>query len=54
MKISENYMITEIAGETAAIPVGQKIVDMSGALKLNEAASFILALEFSFSFAALC
>ena len=43
MRISEDFMNTEIAGETAALPVGQKIVDMSGALKLNESASCILA-----------
>ena len=43
MRVSENYMITDINGETAAIPVGQKVVDMGGALKLNEAAACILA-----------
>jgi len=43
MKISEDYMIADINGETAAIPVGQKVIDMGGALKLNEAASCILA-----------
>lgn len=42
MKISEDYMITDINGETAAIPVGQKVVDINGALKLNEAAACIL------------
>ena len=43
MKISEDYMITDINGETAAIPVGQKVVDINGALKLNEAAACIMA-----------
>ena len=43
MKISEDYMITDINGETAAIPVGQKVVDINGALKLNEAGACILA-----------
>ena len=42
MKISENYMITEISGETAAIPVGQNVADFSSVLKLNEAARLIL------------
>ena len=43
MRISEDFMITEISGETAAIPVGQKVVDFNGAMRLNEAASCILA-----------
>ena len=42
MRVSDEYIITDINGETAAIPVGQKVVDMSGAFKLNEAASCIL------------
>lgn len=43
MRVSDDYMIADISGETAAIPVGQKVVDMSGALKLNEAASLIIS-----------
>ena len=43
MRISEDYMIADIGGETAAIPVGQKVVEICGALKLNETAACILA-----------
>ena len=43
MRISDDFMITDIDGETAAIPVGQKVIDFNGAMKLNEAASSILA-----------
>ena len=43
MRISDDFMITDISGETAVIPVGQKVIDFNGAMKLNETASSILA-----------
>lgn len=41
MKISDSYTISEIAGNTVAIPVGQNVVDMSSAIQLNASAAFI-------------
>lgn len=41
MKIANNYMLKEIAGNYVAIPVGQNVVDYKGMLHLNETGAFI-------------
>ena len=41
MRISDNFMVTDIGGETAVIPVGQEVIDFKGAMKLNEVAASI-------------
>ena len=41
MKLSDNYMLSEIGDKTAAIPVGQNIADMSKIITLNPTGAFI-------------
>lgn len=41
MKIIDNYMLKEIAGNYIVIPVGQNIIDYKSMLHLNETGAFI-------------
>ena len=41
MKLAENYMLREIAGNYVVIPVGQNVVDYKGMLHLNSTGAFI-------------
>lgn len=41
MKLAENYMLKEIAGNYVVIPVGQNVVDYKGMLHLNPTGAFI-------------
>lgn len=41
MKLAENYMLKEIAGNYVLIPVGQNVVDYKGMLHLNSTGAFI-------------
>lgn len=36
MKISKNWMLTELAGGYVAVPVGENIKNFNGIIKLNE------------------
>lgn len=42
MRISEGYMVREIAGNCVAIPVGQNVIDYKQMLQLNEVGAYIL------------
>ena len=41
MKLSDNYMLSEIGDKTAAIPIGQNVADMSKIITLNPTGAFI-------------
>lgn len=41
MKVKENYMLREIAGNFVVIPVGQNIADYKNMLHLNETGVFL-------------
>lgn len=41
MKLKENYMLREIAGNFVVIPVGQNVVDYKNMLHLNETGVFL-------------
>lgn len=41
MKIKENYMLREIAGNFVVIPVGQNVADYKNMLHLNETGVFL-------------
>lgn len=41
MKLKENYMLREIAGNFVVIPVGQNVVDYKNMLHLNETSVFL-------------
>ena len=41
MKISENFLIREVAGNTVVVPVGEATDRFNGMIKLNETAVFI-------------
>lgn len=41
MKIAENYLLKEIAGNYVVIPTGQNIIDYKRMLHLNETGAFI-------------
>lgn len=42
MKIVDNLVLTEIAGQYAIIPVGQSIIDNEKILKINQTGVFII------------
>ena len=44
MKVKENYMLREIAGNFVVIPVGQNIADYKNMLHLNETGVFLFNL----------
>ena len=41
MRIKEGFIKTEIADKTVVIPVGDKTVDFSGIISLNETGAFL-------------
>lgn len=41
MKVKENYMLREIAGNFVVIPVGQNVADYKNMLHLNETGVFL-------------
>lgn len=41
MKVKENYMLREIAGNFVVIPVGQNVADYKNMLHLNETSVFL-------------
>lgn len=41
MRIKEGFVKTEIADKTVVIPVGEKTVDFSGIISLNETGAFL-------------
>ncbi len=41
MKIKSDFIIKEISGSTVVIPVGDRIVDFNGMLKLNATGAFL-------------
>ena len=41
MKINENFLLREVAGNTIVVPVGDAAERFSGMIKLNETAVFI-------------
>lgn len=41
MKINENFLLREVAGNTIVVPVGEASERFSGMIKLNETAVFI-------------
>ena len=42
MKLKEGFMLTEIADETVAVPVGEAAERFRGIIRLNETAAFIV------------
>ena len=44
MKLSENYMLSEIDGQHVAIPIGQNVADMKKIISLNKTAHYICEL----------
>lgn len=44
MKIKNDFIIKEIAGSTVVIPVGNRVADFNGMLKLNETGVFLFNL----------
>lgn len=42
MKLSENYMLSSVAEQVVAIPIGQNVANQSSILKFNETSAFIL------------
>ena len=41
MKINENFLLREVAGNTIVVPVGDAAERFSGMIKINETAAFI-------------
>lgn len=41
MKISENYILREIAGEYIVVPTGSAAMDFKGLITLNETGAFL-------------
>lgn len=44
MKISENFIMREIAGECILIPIGSAAADFNGLISLNEVGKFVVEL----------
>ena len=41
MKLNENFVLREIAGNYVILPLGSASVDLNGMLKLNESGAFL-------------
>jgi len=41
MKLSDNYTIMNIAGNSVAFPVGQNVIDLSSSIQLKGSAAYI-------------
>ena len=44
MKIKNDFIVKEISGSTVVIPVGNRVADFNGMLKLNETGVFLFNL----------
>jgi hypothetical protein len=41
MKIKEGFMLREVAGQWVVVPLGERVVEFSGIMTLNETGAFL-------------